>query len=62
MDNLRRHLNKNGFNAKSMRQGEVLKIVIQGFRSFLSLFSGTETVCKDKFRSLGVVTREPLKL
>ena len=59
MDNLRRHLNKNGFNAKSMRQGEVLKIVIQASDRFSPCSVELKPSVKDKFRSLGVVTREP---
>ncbi len=59
MDNLRRHLNKNGFNAKSMRQGEVLKFVIPASDLFSPCSVELKPSARDKFRSLGIVTREP---
>lgn len=61
MDHLRRHLNKNGLNAVSSRDGEVLEITIPASELFATGSLELKPSAKTKFQALGVVLREPLK-
>lgn len=61
MDHLRRHLNKNGLNAVSARDGEVLEITIPASELFATGSLELKPSAKTKFQALGVVLREPLK-
>lgn len=61
MDHLRRHLNKNGLNAVSSRDGEVLEITIPASELFATGSLELKPNAKTRFQALGVVLREPLK-
>lgn len=61
MDNLRRHLNKNGMNAVSSRDGEVLEITIPASELFAPGSLELKASAKNKLQPLGVVLREPQK-
>jgi len=61
MDHLRRHLTKNGFDAKSVRDGEVIGVNIPLSTLFAPCSLELKDSAKDLFQPLGVIVREPSK-
>lgn len=61
MDHLRRHLNKNGLNAASMRDGEVIEVTIPASDLFAPGALELKPQAKGKLQAFGVVVREPAK-
>lgn len=61
MDHIRRHLNKNGLSAKSMRGGEVIEVNIPASTLFNACAVELKADASKTLQPLGVVVREPSK-